>query len=96
MNAAITALLALLQALMPMLTSATSVQSVINALVQIIPVLVKEFQDVVPIIKNIIAALSENPATTEEQLAELAKLDEKVDAEFEAAAAAAQAEDAAS
>ena len=72
---------------------ASTITSIINALVGLIPTLVQEYEDLVPIVKNIIAALSANPATTADQLATLQQLDAKVDADFEAAAWAAQAED---
>jgi hypothetical protein len=74
---------------------ASTITSIVNALISLIPTLVQEYEDLVPIVKNIIAALSANPATTADQLATLQTLDAKVDADFEAAATAAQAEDAA-
>jgi peptidoglycan hydrolase CwlO-like protein len=43
-------------------------------------------------VKNIIAALQANPATTESQLASLQALDQQIDAAFEAAAASTDAE----
>jgi hypothetical protein len=95
MSALLTAVLAILQAVAPSLSSSATVQTVINALIQILPALVKEAQDLVPMIKNIIAALSANPASTTDQLATLKALDQITDAAFEAAAAKALAEDAA-
>lgn len=86
-------ILALLQTLAPLISNSSAVSAIVKTLIDIIPPLVKEAQDLVPVVKNIIAALKENPASTEDQLAQLAELDAKVDAEFEAAAAAAQAED---
>lgn len=86
-------ILALLQTLLPLINNSSTVSAVIKTLVDIIPPLVREAQDLVPVVKNIVAALRENPASTEEQLAQLAALDAKVDAEFEAAAAAALTED---
>lgn len=92
MSAAITALLALLGQLIPAISGdSTLISNIINALIQIIPVLVKEVQDVAPMVKNIIAALKNDPATTADQLAQLETLDAQVDQAFEAAAA--QAED---
>lgn len=93
MSAIIPAILALLQTIIPSLSSASAIGSIITTLTQIIPVVVKEVQDVVPMIKNIIAALKTNDAVTPEQLDQLAILDAKCDADFEAAATAAQAED---
>lgn len=95
MSAILTGILAILQALVPSITSSATVQQIINALIQILPVLVKEAQDLVPMIKNIIAALSENAASTADQLATLKALDQLTDAAFEAAATKALAEDAA-
>lgn len=95
MSAALVALLSVLAQIAPSLGSSSTITAIINALVQIIPVLVQEVEDVVPMVKNIIAALSANPAATADQLATLQTLDAQVDAAFEAAATAAQAEDAA-
>ncbi len=89
------AVLSLLQTVAPALSSSSVIQSVINILTQILPVAIKEVQDVTPAIKNIIAALSTNPATTADQLATLKALDTLTDANFEAAATKALAEDAA-
>lgn len=91
----VTALLTVLQAIAPALGTSSSVTSVINALIQIIPLVAKEFTDVLPMIKNIISALQANAATNAEQLTQLAALDAQVDAAFEAAATAAETEDAA-
>ncbi len=95
MTGIVTAVLAILQAIAPSLSTSATVQTVINALIQIIPVLVKEAQDLVPMVKNIIAALGSNPASTADQLATLKALDQLTDAAFEAAATKALAEDAA-
>ena len=87
MSSIAAAVVALLTQLLPVLsTSAASmVVAVINALVQIIPVVV----DLIAPIKNVIAALSANPATTTAQMATLATLDKQCDDAFEAAAVAA-------
>lgn len=87
MTAAISALLALLSQIVPSLSGdATLIGTIINALIQIIPVIQQEVADVTPAIKNIISALSANPATTADQLATLQALDAQVDAAFEQAA----------
>lgn len=93
MNIAVTALLALLTRFVPSLGT-PAVAELITALIQLLPTLVQLGEDLVPAVKNIIAALSANPATTAEQLDRLQQLDAQVDAAFEAAAAAAEAEDA--
>lgn len=90
MSSIAAAVVALLTQLLPLLSTsaAGTVVAVINALVQIIPVVVQEAEDLITPIKNVIAALSANPATTTAQLATLATLDAQCDAAFEAAAAA--------
>lgn len=75
-------------------SEASTITSIINALIALVPTLVQEYKDLVPIVKNIIAALSGNSTTTADQLTTLAALDAQVDADFEAAATAAQAQDA--
>lgn len=93
MNAIITAVVALLAQILPLINSADTVAKVIATLIEIIPVLVKEAQDLVQPVKNIIAALQANPAADADQIKALQDLDAKVDADFEAAATAAQTED---
>ena len=94
MTAALTTLLALLGQLIPAISGdASLIATIINALVQILPVIVKEIQDVAPFVKNIIAALKNDPNTTADQLAQLQALDAQVDQAFEAAASDAQAQD---
>jgi hypothetical protein len=68
---------------------------IIAALTELYPVVVKEYEVLAPIVKGIIAALSANPAATAEQIAQLKVIDKQVDDAFDAAAAAAEAEDAA-
>lgn len=70
-----------------------AITKVINLLVQVIPLIEKEYEDVVPYIQNIIAVLKNDPATTAAQLAQLSELDATADQAFEAAAVKAQAED---
>jgi hypothetical protein len=94
MSAILTSVLAIIAQLVPGSTSAALVEKIIEALIAIIPVVVKEYQDLVPIVKNIITALKDDPSTTAAQLDQLQQLEVQWDAEFEAAAAAAQAEDA--
>ena len=68
---------------------------IISVLTELYPLVVKEYQALAPIIKGVISALSANPAATDDQLAQLKVIDKQVDDAFEAAAAAAEAEDAA-
>lgn len=93
MSGIITALLALLDELLPSITSSTTVQKALDALTQIVPFLIQEYQDLLPEVKAIMAALSANPAATADQLTALSTLDAQVDAAFEAAATAAQSQD---
>lgn len=95
MEAAITALVGLLQTAAPFLGTASSIGKVISVLVEILPVLAKEINDVKPMVANIISALRANPATTADQLSALDTLEARIDAEFDAAAKAALDEDAA-
>ena len=93
MPAALAGLLALLTQISGLSGEASVIGNIISTLTQLIPVLVKEYEDVVPAIKNIIAALSSNPAATADQLAQVQVLDAATDAAFEAAATSATAED---
>lgn len=94
MTAIVMAVIGLLTNFLPLVSTSSNVTSIISTLIQIIPVVVKEAQDLVQPIKNIIAALQTNAATTAEQLAQLQTLDAVVDAAFEGAATAATTEDA--
>lgn len=95
MGVFVSAVLALLQQLIPVIGNAGAVAKVIAALVQIIPLIIQQYNDLLPMVKNIINALSDHPASTDEQIASLKALNKQVDDAFEAAAAAALAEDAA-
>lgn len=88
--AVITAVLSMIQQLLPAILSssnATVVDSIISALTGMLPFIVNEIQSLVTPVKNIIAALSANPATTADQLTQLQALDAQLDAAFDAAAA---------
>jgi hypothetical protein len=89
MTAAITAILGLIEQLLPAILSSANVSlvdSIISALTSMLPFIIQEVQALLPPVKNIIAALSANPATTADQLTQLQALDAQVDAAFEAAA----------
>ncbi|GAB9224792.1 hypothetical protein ACFLEY_21765 [Bradyrhizobium sp. YCK136] len=96
MTAMLTTILSLISALVPAGTNAALIEKIVAALIQIVPVVVKEYQDLVPIVRNIIGALKADPSTTAAQLEQLQQLEVEWDADFEAAAAAAIAEDGAS
>lgn len=89
----LTTILGLISALVPAGTNAALVEKIIETLIAIVPVVVKEYQDLVPIVRNIIAALKADPSTNAAQLAQLQQLEAGWDADFEAAAAAAVAQD---
>lgn len=98
MTLAIQAILAMIVQFLPMITSsanAATIGSVINALTNMLPFIIQEVESLVVPVKNIIAALSANPATEADQLAQLQALDKQVDDAFEAAAAQTDADSAA-
>lgn len=96
MTAMLTTILSLISTLVPAGTNAALIEKIVAALIQIVPVVVKEYQDLVPIVRSIVAALKADPSTTAAQLEQLQRLEVEWDADFEAAAAAAIAEDGAS
>jgi hypothetical protein len=73
---------ALLSAI-PQITNAKTINQIVAWLLQLEPVIVQFYTDLGPIISNVIAALSANPATTATQIATLKQLDAKVDASFD-------------
>jgi hypothetical protein len=94
MTLALTTLLSLISNLLPLLTSSANanlIGSIISTLEQFLPFIVDEISSLYQPVKNIIAALSANPATTAAQLATLQALDTQADAAFDAAAASTDA-----
>jgi hypothetical protein len=90
----ITLLLTLIGQLLPAIgAGSTGITTIINALVAIVPALIQEAVDMVPIVQNIIAALKNDPATTSAQLVILNDLDAQCDAAFEDAVAKSEASD---
>ena len=87
MSAAIIALLSVIAQIAPSLGASATITNLIATLTGLLPTIIKEVQDVAPLIQNIIDALRNNSAVTPEQLAALDALEAKADAEFEAAAA---------
>ena len=87
MSAAIIALLTVLAQIIPALSNSAAITSIINALISLIPIIVKEMADIKPLVENIIDAMRENSVVTQQQLDDLVTLEEKLDAEFEAAVA---------
>lgn len=90
MTIAIQALLGLLEQLLPLLGAGSNVlliEKIIGTLAQFLPFILQEISALAGPVKNIIAALSANPATNATQLATLQTMDAQVDAAFDAAAA---------
>lgn len=87
MSAAIAALLAIIAQIAPSLGVPSVIVTIISTLETLLPTIVKEVQDVAPLIKNIIDALRNNSIITPEQKAQLDGLEARYDAEFEAAVA---------
>lgn len=88
----VTAIIALIEQLLPILgTSAATtslVSSIINALTQILPLVIEFVPVVYNSVKNIITALKADPATTAAQWAALDAIDLQLDAANDAAIAA--------
>lgn len=91
--------LTLLEQLLPKLVgntaSAQLITQIVSGLIALVPLLIKEYQDAIPFIQNVISVLKNNNTVTAEQLQALDILETQIDASFEAAAAAALAEDSA-
>lgn len=88
MSIIITSVLAMIEALLPAITStasASTITAIITALTNMLPFIIQEVEALVGPVKNIISALSANPATTAAQLASLQTLDAQVDAAFDTA-----------
>lgn len=88
-DSVIVTIITLIEGLLPAITSQANVgmiDNILNALTSMLPFIIQEIQTLVTPVKNIIAALSANPATTAQQLSSLQALDAQVDAAFEAAA----------
>ena len=84
MSTAITTILTLLLALLPRISDNSAVTSVINMLTNLVPILVKEAQDVLPLVRNIIDLLRTKDLTIE-QLDELDAVSAQVDEAFDTA-----------
>lgn len=87
------AVLALILQLLPVGGNAALIDKIIEALVAVYPLILQEYKDLVPIVKNIIAALRSDSSTMAGQLDALDKMEAQLDADYETAAAAAAAAD---
>lgn len=94
MTAIIPLLLSLLQAAAPGATT-VMIEKIVNLLVALIPIVIKEYQALLPIVQNIIAALQQNGDITPDQWTALDAMSAQYDADFATALAAAVAQDAA-
>lgn len=85
----------LLQALTLIAPGATTqvIAQVINILTALIPVLIQEYKDLLPIVQNVITALQQSGDITDKQWAALDAMSAQYDAEFHSALAAAEAQD---
>jgi hypothetical protein len=81
-------ILSLLQQLLPALSNSKTIQTIVSTLIALVPVIIQEYKDLLPIVKNIISALQGKDEITPEQMIELKALNKLVDDEFEAALAA--------
>jgi hypothetical protein len=95
MQAIITPLLALLQKLAPGAT-AEIIAEVISILTALIPILIQEYKDLLPIVQNVITVLQQSDDITDAQWDALDAMSAQYDAEFTAALNAAEAQDASS
>lgn len=81
-----------------LLTSAKLTTPLIDGIISVVtaatPTIIQEYKDLKPIVANIIAVIKADPATQATQLEALKVSEVQLDAAFEAAAAAALAEDA--
>ncbi|MBM7044654.1 hypothetical protein [Rhizobium lusitanum] len=80
--------LSLLLSVIPQMSNSAQVTSVVNFLQQIIPTLVQEYSDLLPVVKNIIALLKQNGVVTPEQNAAMMAVDAQIDKAFDDALAA--------
>ena len=85
--------IAFLAEVAPGLSTATAVVKAVDQIGALLPVIVKEYKDLVPIVQSTIAALKGNGSVTDDDLAKLTAYEAVIDAEFEAAAEKARAED---
>jgi hypothetical protein len=93
MQAIITPLLALLTQLAPGATTQV-ISQVINILVALIPIVIQEYKEMLPIVQNVITVLQQSGEVTDEQWNQLDAMSAQYDADFRAAIDAAEAQDA--
>ncbi len=88
------AVLALIEALLPAVVGNSAlIEKIVAALIALAPMISQEYQDLKPIVSNILTALRSDPASTTAQLDSMDAFEAQLDADYETAAAAAAAED---
>lgn len=83
-------ILALIAEIAPAIGDVASIDKIITTLEGIVSTVTTEVQAVMPMIKNIIAALRSNGSITADQMTQLEALDAATDAAFEDAVTAAE------
>ena len=80
---AVLAVLTLIEQILPLLTggstTVTLIENIIEALIKFMPLIKNEIGTVYTAVKNILGALSSNPAATADQMTTLTTLDKQVD-----------------
>jgi len=93
LSAIITAAIALLTEISPLLAAGSTIAKIISLLETIVPVLVQTASELVPTVKNLIAMMKSKDGITPDQLDTLDKLEAQIDADWQKASDAADAED---
>ena len=95
-----TTALALITQLLPYLSTAqaaiggaSTIAKIISMLEALVPAIIQEAKDLYPTIKHIIETMRGSSVITKEQLDQLDVIEAKIDSDFDAAVAAAKAED---
>jgi uncharacterized protein YjgD (DUF1641 family) len=70
--------------IIPQFTNNKEINAVISMLTQIVPVIIKEAQDLLPMVQNVIAALSSKDEITPAQMDVLKALDAQTDQGYDA------------
>ena len=84
----IASLLTMLLSVIPQMTNSQTINSVVTWLEQLIPTLVQEYSNLLPIVKNIIGLLKQNSAVTPDQVTTLQAQEAVIDKAFEDALSA--------
>lgn len=86
MNTALSFFLLLLKQLAPViLKDAGATSTVVQTLIAMVPLLIQEAHDLLPMVQNVINALSKPGGVTDDDLALLETLNDQIDAAFDAA-----------